>query len=343
MIVRLPSSSVLRAAPKKRFGLWRAFESTPPERILPEWGTTALCARASRVSLHVAVGGFVERRADHLALHGSLHVGDLLRPLVDEKHDQVDLGVIGRDRVRDLLQDDGLPGPGRRDDETALPLADRSQEVHEARRQIVRVVLDVDDFVRVERGEVVEERFLLGLLGMLAVDHLHLEEGEVPLGFLRRANLPGNGVAGPQIEFLDLRRRNVDVIGARQVVVRRRAEEPVPLGQDLENPLGEYEPVLLGLRLEDLEYDLLLPETREPLDIERRGDVDELLDFLGFQFRNIHHGQTTPLSLIKPARASNTDSIELAWRKMNIPVCSAHLAGRGPAIPSQLLLPVSHD
>ncbi len=49
MIVRLPPSSMLRAAPKKRFGLCSAFESTPPERILPECGTTVLWARARRV------------------------------------------------------------------------------------------------------------------------------------------------------------------------------------------------------------------------------------------------------------------------------------------------------
>ena len=49
MIVRLPPSSMLRAAPKNRFGLCSAFESTPPERILPECGTTVLWARARRV------------------------------------------------------------------------------------------------------------------------------------------------------------------------------------------------------------------------------------------------------------------------------------------------------
>ena len=42
MIVSEPPSSALRAAPKKRFGLCRAFESTPPERIFPEGGTVEL-------------------------------------------------------------------------------------------------------------------------------------------------------------------------------------------------------------------------------------------------------------------------------------------------------------
>src|SRR5881296_1403054 len=49
MMVRDPPPSILRAAPKKRLGFWSAFASTPPDRILPEWGTTTLCARPIRV------------------------------------------------------------------------------------------------------------------------------------------------------------------------------------------------------------------------------------------------------------------------------------------------------
>src|SRR5712692_4325262 len=48
-IVREPPPSMLRAAPKKRLGFCKAFASTPPERILPECGTTTLCARPRRV------------------------------------------------------------------------------------------------------------------------------------------------------------------------------------------------------------------------------------------------------------------------------------------------------
>src|SRR5262249_7217361 len=42
MMVSEPPSSTQRAAPKKRLGLCRAFESTPPERIFPDDGTTVL-------------------------------------------------------------------------------------------------------------------------------------------------------------------------------------------------------------------------------------------------------------------------------------------------------------
>ena len=42
MMVSEPPSSMLRAAPKKRLGFCSALESTPPERILPDGGTTVL-------------------------------------------------------------------------------------------------------------------------------------------------------------------------------------------------------------------------------------------------------------------------------------------------------------
>jgi hypothetical protein len=83
--------------------------------------------------LHVSVGGLVEGRADHFAVHRALHVGDFLGPFVDEQHDQDDLGVVGRDRVGDGLQQHGLAGARRRHDQGALALAQRRHEVQHAR------------------------------------------------------------------------------------------------------------------------------------------------------------------------------------------------------------------
>ena len=42
MMVSEPPSSMLRAAPKKRFGRCKALASTPPVSTLPELGTTVL-------------------------------------------------------------------------------------------------------------------------------------------------------------------------------------------------------------------------------------------------------------------------------------------------------------
>jgi len=42
MMVSEPPSSMLRAAPKKRFGRCNALASTPPVNTLPDDGTTVL-------------------------------------------------------------------------------------------------------------------------------------------------------------------------------------------------------------------------------------------------------------------------------------------------------------
>ena len=59
------------------------------------------------------VARLVEGRAHDLALHRALHVGDLFGPLVDEQHDEDDLGVVRGDAVRDVLQHHRLAGARR--------------------------------------------------------------------------------------------------------------------------------------------------------------------------------------------------------------------------------------
>ena len=122
-------------------------------------------------------------------LHRALHVGDLFGPLVDEQHDQVDLGVVGGDAVGDVLQQHRLAGARRRDDQAALPLADRHHQVEDARRQVVAVGLERDALLRVERRQVLEEDLLARPLGRLEVDRLDLDQREVALAFLRRPDL----------------------------------------------------------------------------------------------------------------------------------------------------------
>src|SRR2546421_73546 len=78
-------------------------------------------------------------------------------PLVDEQDDEVDLGMVVRDAVGDVLQQHRLAGPGRRDDETALTLADRHHHVEHARREVLAVGFERNLLLRVERRQIFEE------------------------------------------------------------------------------------------------------------------------------------------------------------------------------------------
>ena len=162
MMVRLPPSSMLRAAPKNFLGLCSALESTPPERILPRGrhdGVVGARQARDRVEQDDDVAAvldqalapsrspsrppargawrLVEGRAHDLALDRALHVGDFLGPLVDQQHDEDDLRVVVRDAVAIVLQHHRLAGARRRDDQAALALADRRDQVDDARRVVL--------------------------------------------------------------------------------------------------------------------------------------------------------------------------------------------------------------
>jgi hypothetical protein len=92
----------------------------------------------------------------------------------------VDLGVVRRDRVRDLLQHDRLAGLGRRDDEAALALADGGDEVDDALRELGRR-LQAQALLRVERRELAELDALGGVVDRQAVDGVDLDERVVLL------------------------------------------------------------------------------------------------------------------------------------------------------------------
>src|SRR5579862_9659994 len=67
--------------------------------------------------------------------------------------------------------------------------------------------------LRIERGQVVEEDFVAGDLGIFKVDGFDFDESEVALAVLGGTHLAGDGVAGAQVELADLRGRDVDVVG----------------------------------------------------------------------------------------------------------------------------------
>ena len=56
----------------------------------------------------------------------------------------------------------------------------------------------------IARPQVVERDAVLGLLRLVAVDDLDLQQREVAFSLLGRAHLPHDRVAGAQVEALDL-------------------------------------------------------------------------------------------------------------------------------------------
>src|SRR6516162_4897663 len=241
--------------------------------------------------LHVTRRRLIEGAGNHLALHRALHLGDFLGPLVDEQHDQIDLGMIGGDGSGDVLQQHRLAGLGRGDDQAALALADGGHQVDGAGGEILGRAVAAFEFQalgRMERRQVLEQHLVARALGRVEVDLTHLEQREIALAILRRPDQPRDRVAGTQIEAPDLTRAHIDVIGTREIRAIRRAEEAETVLQDLEHAVAVDVLAVPGVRLEDRENDVLLARAGQVLEPHGLGHLHQLVDGLGLELREIH-------------------------------------------------------
>ena len=107
---------------------------------------------------------FIERRCDNFSLDfDSLfcslfldvrddvsHFGDFFRTLVDEERDEDDFRMVLRNSAGHVLQENGLTGTRRSEDDTALTLTDRGEQVHDTGAVFRFIPFEVDLFFRVD-------------------------------------------------------------------------------------------------------------------------------------------------------------------------------------------------
>ncbi len=219
--------------------------------------------------LNVAHRRFVEGRGDDFAAHRALHVGHFLGPLVDQEHDQIAFGVIGGDRLRDVLQKHGFAGARRRDDQRALTHADRRDDVDDARRHVLAggiVDLELQAPMRIEGRQVVEMHLVARLLRVLEIDRIAFEQCEIALAFLRGAYHPLDRVAGAQAQFTYLRGRDIDVIGARKVIGVGGTQKAEAVLQDFDHAFTDDLDFAGRQLLEDRKHQFLFAHRRGVLD-----------------------------------------------------------------------------
>ena len=198
--------------------------------------------------------------------------------------------MVGRDRLRDVLQQHGLAGARRRDDQRALAHADRRDDVDDARRQVLaRRVLDLElqPAIGIERRQVVEMDLVADLLGVLEVDRVDLQQREIALALLGAADQAFDRVAGAQAEAADLRGRDVDVVGAGEVVGIGRAQEAEAVLQHLDDAFADDLDVARRELLEDREHQLLLAQGGGVLDLVFLGEDKERRRRLVLQLREL--------------------------------------------------------
>ena len=105
---------------------------------------------------------------------------------------------------------------------------------------------------------------------------------------MRGPDVATDRVAGFQIEFADLRRRNVDVVRTGEIVVIGRAKKAVAVGENLKNSLGKDVTFFFALRLKDLEDEILLAKAAGTRDFQGTRNTAQFGYVLFFQFSDGH-------------------------------------------------------
>jgi hypothetical protein len=135
----------------------------------------------------------------------------------------------------------------------------------------------------VQRRQVLEQDLVLRGLRRLAIDAVDLDQGEVALAFLGRADLAFDGVAGAQVEAAHLARADVDVVGAGQVGTLGRAQEAEAVGQDFQHAVAEDGFALAGFVLQQRVHQVLLAQPVGVFDVVGGRHLQQLADVMGFE------------------------------------------------------------
>ena len=132
---------------------------------------------------------------------------------------------------------------------------------------------------------------VLDLLGVLEIDGGDLQQGEIALAFLGRADRAFGGVAGAQAEAADLGGGDIDIVGAGQVVGFRRAQEAEAVLQDFHHALAGDLDFAFGQFLEDGEQHVLLAHGRGVLDLQFLGKGQQIGGFFVLEILQLHRLQ----------------------------------------------------
>ncbi len=245
--------------------------------------------------LHVAGRWFVERRRDHFAAHGALHLGHFLWTLIDQQHDQMHFRVVARDVGGDVLQHDGLARFWRSDDQATLALADRGAQVDDTAGEVFGGTVagfHLHAHGREQRREVLEQDLVLRVFWTVEVDRVDLQQGEIPLTFFWRADLADDGVTGTQVEATNLAGRDVDIVGASEVGSVSRTQETEAVLEDLQHAITGDFLAAFGMFFQQGENHILLARTGHIFYAHLFGHFEQIGNRLLLEFSQVHKGMT---------------------------------------------------
>ena len=201
--------------------------------------------------------------------------------------------VVG-DRLGDILQQHGLTRARRGDDQRALALALRADDVDHPRRLVLdRRVERVERqlLVRIQWREIVKIGPVANRVGIVEIDLVERRQRKIALALARCADLALDRVAGTQAPFADLVGRDVDIVGAGKIVRLGAAQEAETVLQHFDGADPHdlfFVFFVFGELAQNAEHQVLPPHGRSALDPQFFGHRDQVCRGFLFQVLEMH-------------------------------------------------------
>src|ERR1700730_17112302 len=152
----------------------------------------------------------------------------------------MDFRRIRPDGERDVLQEDSLTGPWRRDNKSTLASPERRDQVHCSGADTSSfVVLEQDALIRKQRGKLIELLRLGPLFNRNSLDCDNFLQGHEFFLVARRPNEALYLMARTQTKSLQYRGRHVNVLRAGIEVKPRPTQEAVRFTRKFDHSLGQ--------------------------------------------------------------------------------------------------------
>ena len=227
--------------------------------------------------LHMPVWRLIEGGTDHFALDHPFHVGHFLWPLIDEQHDKLDVVVVRRNAVGDLLQNHRLACARRRHNQAALTTAHRRHQIDNPRRQLVLRALQHQPLRREKWYQGLKRHHRLLALRRIAIDGLHFQHRKKTLFFPRLTDQADYRVTRSQGKTPDLRGTHVDVFGTRQITAVRAAQKAIAVAHHFNDATALHDAVLLSVvHPQDLKQQVMTAQRANALEIQLQSLLRQL-------------------------------------------------------------------
>ena len=177
--------------------------------------------------------------------------------------------MVGADRFRNILHHDRLADARRGDDQAALALAERGDDVDHPAGLVLGcgvAQLQVELLIGIQRGQVVEIDPVAHGFGIIKIDRRYLVEAEIAFAVLGRADLAFHRVTRTQAITAHDLRVDIDVVGPGEIAGIGRAHEAETIGHHLDGASAHHFGAGFGGGLQDAENDVLLAQGGGVLD-----------------------------------------------------------------------------